>query len=44
MTAMSCRHFVAHSAKEGPSKSVPMLSSLLSMNMYACCVAHHAEG
>jgi len=38
------RHIVTQCAKEGFSKPVPILSSLLSMNVDACCVVQHAEG
>lgn len=50
LTALLCHHIVTQCAKrvtqcakEGFSKAVPMLPSLLSMNMDACCLVHHAE-
>lgn len=44
LTAVLCRHTDTQYAKEYHSKAVPILSPLLSLNVNACCVVHHAEG
>ena len=43
LTAVLGHHIITQYAKEGFSRAVAMPSSLLHMNVAACCVVHHAE-